>query len=368
MATLVPILPLLQNVPLQIENARDRVKDTILELRQEAFSRDSASKAIGSGPGYLSGSRRSHARSSGPSASCDSVSTPSGRKRRRLEATLDDTENRPAKEASSVDVPMHVHHPSLDGPTVDQTTVPPASSDITLATIISQPSAKTPQQSLPRLSAQVTSVSPVAMTHGLVARISRSVSSKSRTSRAVSTTTVPRTPSRPSRQLSHAHTTYRVTPSGNLPQIPARDLNSLLRFGEPQLVRTPTSSSGTRPLSSDPVDLGASFASGGPVDTVHIKHENLVRLAHHSLTPRTSMAPIPGHGTPVANAGGTSPMRAMSVAATGGAQVGGMPPLSSAGKPMSLRDRRAMFAEAQQVRLQLRRSAIANMGPPFEAR
>ncbi|OJT14480.1 hypothetical protein TRAPUB_8980, partial [Trametes pubescens] len=157
LAALVPVLPLLQNVPLQIENARDRVKDSILELRQEALARDSMSRAMSSGNGYLSGSRRSRARSSGPSASC---------------------------------------------------------------------------------------------------------------------------------------------------------------------------------LSND---------------TVHIKHESLVRLARLSHTPRTPITPAPGRDTLVADAEGTSPMRAFSVAAAGGAQVGGMPPPSSVGKPMSLKDRRAMFAAAQQL-------------------
>ncbi|EIW58257.1 uncharacterized protein TRAVEDRAFT_47421 [Trametes versicolor FP-101664 SS1] len=133
LAALVPILPLLQNVPVQIENARDRVKDSILELRQEALARDSSSRAIASGPGYTTGSRRSRARSSGPSASCDSTSTPTSRKRRRLDATLDGTENRPAKDVSSVDITMHAHPPPLDGPTVDQSIAPLASSDIPLA-------------------------------------------------------------------------------------------------------------------------------------------------------------------------------------------------------------------------------------------
>ncbi|KAI0654063.1 hypothetical protein C8Q70DRAFT_1058780 [Cubamyces menziesii] len=89
LTTIGPLLPLLQAMPLHVENARNHVKDAVMDLRQEVLSR-MAETSTATGDAYAAPvvSRISRAESPGLFSSGDSGFAQQ-RKKRRLESSLE---------------------------------------------------------------------------------------------------------------------------------------------------------------------------------------------------------------------------------------------------------------------------------------
>ncbi|KAI8985586.1 hypothetical protein BD414DRAFT_537097 [Trametes punicea] len=104
LAAVTPILPNLQAIPLHVENARNHVKDAVLELRQEVLS---ASHVIGVGSGNIfRPSKSSRTQLLGSPALRGSAPTSPERKKRRLEVVLDESdESRSTPSGGIADLP-----------------------------------------------------------------------------------------------------------------------------------------------------------------------------------------------------------------------------------------------------------------------
>ncbi|KAI9064006.1 hypothetical protein FKP32DRAFT_1625651, partial [Trametes sanguinea] len=130
--TLGPILPLLQAVPLHIDNARNHLKDSILGLcRCTGPPSTAISGDLRGTPLHAQKRRRVH--SSGTLASGDSVSTSPGRKKRRLMATVD----RPGLEtdhtAKCTNEIQDDHQASIASPSITRNSGPLLSPDVPLS-------------------------------------------------------------------------------------------------------------------------------------------------------------------------------------------------------------------------------------------
>ncbi|KAI0369180.1 hypothetical protein BV20DRAFT_416286 [Pilatotrama ljubarskyi] len=356
LAALTPILPLIQAVPLHIESARDRVKDAVSDLRKDILCVDSASRFARAGGRGSQLSRHSQNHSSSPHDFGVSALTPPKRKRRRLETVSDGVEGGPTATSAGISgtsldrmdvaaVPLLVGSGSAS--LQSRTTPSPA--------IGSGSDLRTPRRT------------PLADLHGYHSHITtpsvplRKVSAgldsgpllgraSSQSQSAADLLAPSATPDDHSvRSLSgqpHARNMRPAAPTGASPNL-AGSHNSFAGYTRrtPQPHHVATASVARPPSSTRKGPIGqmnhlssASLASRDPAVSLQMKHESLVALKQSSRTLQTPEIAA-RHGQLVANPPATPSLDSIPV--TGGAC---MPPPST-GKPMSLKDRRALLAE-----------------------
>ncbi|KAH9857313.1 hypothetical protein C2E23DRAFT_807466 [Lenzites betulinus] len=321
LTALLPILPLLQSMPLHVDNARDRVKDSITELRQEISTRDVTAAHTCCSHGHVShGSGRSRAHSSSSAVSRDHKGTPSARKKRRIEAILDDSQVIYTKTTDVCpDVCAGNTQTTSDHPSVDRTLANAPSLEVPPGT----PFPRSDSRRSPNTAGSILRAPDVVATPRTRSSVVGSL--RSTTGASFTPSGVARRSSRRSSGSAPAHLT---TLSGS----PA-----LNRLGI--AVQSPSHPASVVSASPSLLDPSAVSLSASKYTT---------RL---SRMPSTPVTPANGGRQPNITAPGSFKMSLRSTPVAASAHTPSMPPPVSHSKPLSIKDLRAMSVDDQQVSL-----------------
>ncbi|KAI0358064.1 hypothetical protein OH77DRAFT_1239240 [Trametes cingulata] len=358
LAALTPLLPLIQAMPLHIENARDRVKDALSNLQKELLQKDSVSSRARNHGYALQLSGRSHDNSSSPCESGNPASTHLPRKKRRLEAVGD------ISEGATLDTSLGFSGYSLpraaiflDHSSVGRDSTNPQASAIPLSTLVSRLSSQTPSRTpltdRPGFQSHITT--PAVPLRSVSTRLHAGALSGRGSLQSRTLTDVLGVSCTPD-HTSHTHSgqslahpllsptrTAAGTPcsAGGLRSV----VSSVRRAPQSRTVsKRPPPGPQQQPVANMNYFASASPASRDPALSSHMKHESLVPSKRRSRTLRTPEA-APGCGDSVAALPITPTLASTTVA--DGAHALCMPP-PSIDKPMSLKDRRALLAEDPQ--------------------
>ncbi|KAI0832143.1 hypothetical protein BC628DRAFT_1351874 [Trametes gibbosa] len=328
---LAPILPLLQTVPLHVENARDRVKNSLAELRHEIATRDlQIAKHMSCSHGSDSGvSKSSRTRSS--SLAVLRERTPSGRKKRRLDNIFDGLQGQdvpPKTTDALLDICDGNTDTALDAPFGDRNLASATSLGVPLAPLH------------PRLAALDTPTPPGSNLH---------------------TSTVAATPrSRPSlRGTLYSNAVSRILPSGTI----RRSSRLSSKSNSTSLAMLPGSPTGTRlgmtVLSGPGIHQSCSTSVNTPspplLKASSVGQDASQRVVHLPCAPSTLTAAAHGHGylSITTQKAFNIPLRPSSAVVMGEQHAPDMPPPTTHGKPLSIKHLRAMAADDQQASFRL---------------
>ncbi|KAI0774768.1 hypothetical protein BD413DRAFT_491923 [Trametes elegans] len=332
LSALVPVVPLLQAVPLHVDNARSQVKEAVLELRQEVLSRAVLPHSVCFNHAESTqSSRRTHP--SNLSYPGNSMSTPPARKKRCLETASGPQSSAAANASVSVTVSPCLPHVQpmefVEEPCFDLGSNIEASPDIPLSLLSLRSSVNGP-----RTKSRGKRHTPTIP--------SRPVGSRSGVKSLKASASLRLAANSP-------HTPTYMLPSRSTPRLP------------PSTVTPGFSYPATAPRVGSPV-LPVRFVPQAPASKttspvclppgVHARTSSSPTHTSASAAPRTPILPAsakPSTQTHVSPASkpGTDCLLTPRLAAPKGASSSSMPPLSE-GKPMSLKDRRALLAEEQQ--------------------
>ncbi|KAI0630842.1 hypothetical protein C8Q77DRAFT_1135502 [Trametes polyzona] len=342
LSALLPLLPLLQAVPLHIENARDRTKDSIGELRRELRSRDSHPAAsVACCHAFVSQvSERSGTQSSGLPVSLGTTTTPAGHKKRRLETTLNDSGDPSLVHTNTLG--MHARTSPIPGYGSVQ------SPDVPLAATVPPISANTPRRLIHE------GHMPRSLTRSRTSRRSERIAALKSTKPV--TATSQGSPASPRGLFKSAPAV-----SSAAPAIAPQDTLPLRFRSGSGVVRL---SSHRRPtvLPSTPSRLAISSHSHTPLKEANpdtaprlrsatgLEYDDSAPSPRSTARPRTpASSTIAHHMHAALTKSALSAPKSPSTVTNTTRVLSMPPPLPHPGKPMSLKDRRALIVDDQQV-------------------
>ncbi|OSD05476.1 hypothetical protein PYCCODRAFT_1241398 [Trametes coccinea BRFM310] len=355
--TLAPILPLLQAVPLHIENARNQLTDNILGHCRCTVPPTSAIPGEQRGtPPHPHKRRRVHA--SNPLVSGDSISISPSRKKRRLMVADEHPgpeTGQPAECTNEIQDDRHALRPSATSPLITRNSGSLHPPDVLLSTS-GMKSSVMPQQRTPLrdLLVHENSATPTGIASGKSVDLTPG-SERSRLPTAPSAVDnallLAGNPGAVPRVRAHGHTAH-LTARLHSPPAPASGLSPTVlsrRIASQSsavkvssTVRPPTGNNERSSVVPDGRGLATQIpspvpplSSSKPLISSELSHMSQRSLTTPACRPEASSSPS------------SAKARTPCVAASDGAWRSSMPP-PGMDKPMSLKDRRAWFADARQ--------------------